>query len=128
MELEFKKLIANSQSKYYNFKVAAILECNDGTLFKGVNIETSSPAGGCCAERVALFSALTSGKNKIDFKKIYVYNETEKFCRPCFICRQALNDYCSKNLEIVSYNKNFEKSSLLLEELCPYQFSEDDLK
>lgn len=125
---KLEDLIKNSKSLYYNYPVAAIIECIDGTCYNGVNIETSSPAAGICAERCALFSSLIDNKTKDDYKTLYVLNNTEKSITPCFICRQALIDYCYKDLEIVSYNKNGEKRHYILEDLCPEIFGEDNLK
>ena len=59
---KLKQVIKNSKSKYYHFPVAAILECTDNTYYQGVNIETSSPGAGTCAERCALFFSLADGK------------------------------------------------------------------
>ena len=125
---KLNEIIENSKSKYYNFPVAAILECNDGKLYAGVNIETSSPAAGVCAERNAIFSAITSGNRKENFKKIYTLNKTENIITPCFICRQALVDYCNPELEIVSFNSLGESKTYLLKDLTPNSFEEDDLK
>ncbi len=124
---ELKELIKNAKTKVYKFPVAAIVECIDGSIYKGVNIETSSPASGICAERNALYQAIADGKNKEDFKRIYILNETEKNITPCFICRQALYDFCNSNIEIISYNNSGLEQKFILNELCPYPFSEDDL-
>ncbi len=123
-----KKTIENSKSKYYHYPVAAVLECNDGTIYSGVNIETSSPQAGICAERCALFYALANGYTKDQFKKISILNQTENIITPCFICRQALNDYCNSDLEIVSYNVNGESKTFRLQDLCSESFGEDQLK
>jgi len=122
------QVIENSSSKYYHYPVGAILECVDGKLYKGVNIETSSPQAGICAERCAIFSAIADGYKKEDFKRIYILNETENIITPCFVCRQALSDYCMQDLEIVSFNKNGESKTYILHELIPYGFGEDSLK
>ena len=124
---KLNKLIENSCSKYFNYPVCCILECNDGTLYNGVNVETSSPAAGICAERNAIFSAISNGKNKDDFKRIYLLNKTNNIITPCFICRQALNDYCNPDLEIISFNKLGEYKTYILSDLCPDAFKEDDL-
>ena len=55
---KLNEIIENASSKYYNYPVAALLECNDGKLYAGVNVETSSPSAGICAERNAFFSTL----------------------------------------------------------------------
>ena len=125
---QLNEIIKNSSSKYYHYPVAAILECNDGTLFRGVNIETSSPASGICAERCAIFSAMAQGLRQEDFKRIYILNKTESNITPCFICRQALNDYCDSNLEIISYNNQGKTRKWLLKDLCVEAFEEDNLK
>ena len=131
MEKIFEKLnqvIENSCSKYYHYPVGAILECKDGRLFPGVNVETSSPAAGICAERNAIFTALANGYKKEDFKKIYLLNKTENIITPCFICRQALVDYCDSEFEIESFNILGESKSYLLKDLTPNSFGEDSLK
>lgn len=125
---KLNELIENSSSKYYNYPVAAILECANGELFSGVNVETSSPAAGVCAERNAIFSAIANGYKKENFKRIYILNKTDNIITPCFICRQALNDYCNSDLEIVSYNKLGETKTFILKDLCSYAFEEDSLK
>lgn len=121
-------LIEKASSKYYHYPVAAILECTDGSLWPGVNIETSSPQAGICAERCAIFSAIAEGYQKEHFKKIYLLNKTENMITPCFICRQALNDYCNPELEIISYNILGESKTYLLNDLCVNSFGEDSLK
>ena len=65
---KLRKLIENSYSPVYKYYVAAILECTNGQTFTGVNVETSSPASGMCAERNALYSAIAHGY------KIITYN------------------------------------------------------
>lgn len=122
------KLIENSSSKYYHYPVAAILECDTGKMYHGVNIETSSPQAGICAERCAIFAAIADGVNKDKFKRIYILNKTEKNITPCFICRQALYDYCNPELEIISYNINGESTSYILNDLITNSFGDDDLK
>lgn len=123
---KLQNLSKNSQSNYYHYPVASIVECNDGTLFYGVNVETSSPGSGICAERNALFNALCHGYKKEDFKKIHIYNLTDKTITPCFVCRQALIDYCNMDIEIISYTDNLKKS-YLLSDLCPLSFDKRNL-
>lgn len=119
-------LLEKSSSLYFNYPVAAVLELNDGTLIDGVNIETSSPAAGICAERNALFSAMTKGYRKEDFKAIHLMAKTGETIYPCFICRQALSDYCDKNLPVIVYTKQGEVT-ITLDKLCTYPFSSEDL-
>ncbi|MDD6223909.1 MAG: cytidine deaminase [bacterium] len=125
---KLNQVIENASSKYYHYPVAAMIECQDGTLLEGVNVETSSPQAGICAERNALFQAITKGYHQEDIKRVYLLNKTENIITPCFICRQALYDYCSPHLEIISFNNRKEKKVYSLKELCPNSFSEEDLK
>jgi len=125
---KLNQIIDNSSSKYYDYPVAAILECSDGNFYAGVNIETSSPAAGVCAERNAIFAAITAGYKKEDFKRIYILNKTDKIITPCFICRQALVDYCNPNLEVISFNNLGERKIFLLKDLVPNGFGEGSLK
>ena len=128
MKERLRELLENSYSPIYNYSVAAIVECKDGKTFEGVNVETSSPNAGICAERNALFSAIAAGYKKSEIKNIYIMNKTDKECYPCFVCRQALNDFCDKNTKIITYNYNGDRENIVtLEDLCPYPFSDDDL-
>ena len=125
---KLNQVIKNSSSKYYHYPVAAILECSDGNLYPGVNVETSSPQAGICAERCAIFAAIADGYKKEDFKKIYLLNKTENIITPCFICRQALNDYCNSDLEIISFNNTGDSEIYMLKDLCNNAFGEESLK
>ena len=102
MEEKLDILLERSKSLYFHYPVAAILECYDGTLFYGVNIETSSPAAGVCAERNALFSAISQGYTR------------------------ALVDYCKQDLEIIIYYEGKLKQ-VLLHEISPFAFCDADL-
>ncbi len=128
MKEKLTSLLEKSFSPIYGYYVSAIVECKDGQMFEGVNVETSSPAAGICAERNALYSAIASGYKKGDIKAIYIMNKTEKECYPCFICRQALTDFCELNMPIITYNYggNIERV-VTIKDLCPFPFSEEDL-
>ncbi|MDD4624170.1 MAG: cytidine deaminase [Bacilli bacterium] len=122
---DLKKLLDNSKSKYYNFRVSAILLTKDGNKFKGVNVETSSPNAGICAERNALYSAISNGYNKEDFFELHIM--ADKPVTPCFICRQALVDYLNKETKIYIYSLNGLENIYTLDQLTPYSFSEENL-
>lgn len=129
MKEKLQKLLQNSYTPYYKYPVSAIVIMKDGREFSGVNIETSSPASGSCAERIALYSAITAGYKKGDVKEIHVMSKTEEDCFPCFICRHALNDLCNRNVKVFSHT--YSDSRIVchtIEELCPYPFSDDNLK
>ena len=126
MKERLLELTNNSSSPYYHYPVAAILECKDGKLFEGVNVETSSPAAGICAERNALYSAITAGYKKGDFKAIHLIAKSLEVIYPCFICRQTLFDYCDKDMEIISYGEN-DVVKTTVHELCVKGFGDENL-
>lgn len=129
MKDKLQKLLNNSYTPYYKYPVSSIILMKDGTEFSGVNVETSSPAAGICAERNALYSAITAGYKKGSVKEIHVMSKTEDDCFPCFICRHALNDLCDKDTLIISHNYSDSRVVVhKLEELCPYPFSDDNMK
>jgi cytidine deaminase len=107
--------------------VAAIVVTNDGEKFKGVNIETSSPAAGICAERNALYAAIAKGYKKNDIKELHVMVDSDESAEPCFICRQALVDFTNKDVPIYLYSKNQFQRMVTVGELTPYPFSKEDL-
>ena len=88
---------ANSYSPYSSFCVGAALLCADGTVYLGTNVENVSYGATCCAERSALFSAI-SNSNK-EFEAIAI-TATKTPCYPCGICRQVMAELCNKDFKI----------------------------
>lgn len=128
MKSNLIKLIKNSKSEYYNFPVVSILECYDGTIFNGVNVETSSPQAGTCAERCAIYSAIANGYSKKDFKALHIMSASCELVYPCMICRQTLIDLCPKDLDIALYDADSEDIvHVTIDELAPFAFSSEDL-
>ena len=128
MEDKLKKLLNNSYTPYYKYPVASIVVMNDGKEFSGVNVETSSPAAGICAERNAIYSAITYGYGKGSIKEIHIMSRTEDDCFPCFICRHAISDLCDKDVMIYSHTYSGRIVSHSVSELCPYPFGDDNMK
>jgi len=85
---------------YSQFKVGAALLTSRGEIITGANVESASYGLTCCAERVALFSALTSGKK--DFVAIAVTAEMEGGAMPCGACRQLLSEYAPKAAVLIA--------------------------
>jgi cytidine deaminase len=85
---------------YSNFKVGAALQTSDGKIFTGANVESASYGLTCCAERVALFHALTTGKKK--FYAIAVVARIDGGAMPCGACRQLLSEYAPDALVWIS--------------------------
>lgn len=122
---KLKELLNNSRSDYFHFNVSAAIVTKDNRVFYGVNVETSSPAAGICAERNALYNAITNGVRETDIKEVHVMSKSGVF--PCFICRQALSDYCSSDVKVYAHSINGDVKSATIEELCTYAFGRSDL-
>lgn len=118
-------LLDKSRSDYFNFPVSTAVVTTKGTFY-GVNVETSSPQAGICAERNALYNAFTNGIKNEDIKEIHVMSK--KGVTPCFICRQALVDFCNIDTKVYVYNLEGLKGEYTVSELCTYAFSKGDLE
>lgn len=127
MKEKLEKLLQNAYSPYYNFKVGCIVVMKDGNEFVGVNVENANGTS-ICAERHAIGQAIANGYKKGDFDKLYVMLENGEFGTPCFACRQVIVEFFNKDSLIISVNKNGEEKAYKVSELCPYPFSEEDLK
>ena len=115
----------NAYAPYSNFKVGAALLCDDGEVFVGANVENSSFGLTNCAERSALFAAVSAGKRS--FKAVAIVGgkdgEVTDFCPPCGACRQALAEFSpSGELEVILFDGKAEKS-FKLSSLLPESFS-----
>ncbi len=127
MEQKLKEILKNSYSPYSNFKVAAIAIMKDGREFKGVNVENASYGACNCAERSAIFSAISNGYTKGDFNKLYVMCQSEQIGTPCFICRQVISEMFEKDKEVVCFNPKGEYKIFKVCDLCPYPFDDETL-
>ena len=127
MKEELVKLLDKSRSDYFNFPVSAGIVTTKG-IFYGVNVETSSPSAGICAERNALFSMITAGYKVGDVKEINIMLSSGEIGTPCFVCRQMISELCDKDTIVNCYAKDGTVETHTVEELCPYPFGEEDLK
>ena len=129
MKEKLLELQKNSYVPISNFPVSACVVTKDGQKFFGVNVEDASTRAGTCAERSAIFNAITSGVKKGDFFELHVMTSAKKkIGMPCFVCRQMIEEVFPKDAKVYCYDKEGQVISHTVEELCPYPFSEDDLK
>ena len=110
---------------YSNFYVGAALITEDDKIYTGCNIESSSYSLTICAERTAIFKAISEGERK--FKAIAVACDTEDFISPCGACRQVISDLCG-DIDIIMVNSKNEIKVMKTSELLPLAFSDKDLK
>lgn len=120
-----KEQLVFSYTPYSSFKVGAALLTNSGKVFTGCNIENSAFSPTVCAERVAIFKAVSEGEK--DFKAIAIvggqHGVIKDFCPPCGVCRQVMSEFCDKSFEILLANGNNEIKKYKLNELLPLSFS-----
>jgi len=110
-----------ARAKYSNFKVGSALLCDDGRVFTGCNIESSSYGLTICSERVALFKALSEGAD--NFVRIVIVADTDELTAPCGACRQLMWDFCG-DLEIVLTNLAGKSKTFRLTQLFPQPFGD----
>ena len=122
-------LAKNAYAPISNFRVSSIIIMNDGREFCGVNVEDASTRAGTCAERNAIFAAITAGYKKGDFKELHVMcADSDKISTCCFVCRQLIVEFFDRDANVICYDKNGNFKKFTVQELCPYPFNEDDLK
>jgi len=109
----------NAAAAFSHFKVGAALEGADGTVFTGCNVENATYGLTICAERVAMFKALSEGHRT--FTRIAIVADTEAPTPPCGACRQILWEF-GGNLEILLANLTEEKGRHQLKDLLPIPF------
>ena len=110
---------------YSNFHVGAALECSDGTVYTGCNVENSSYGATNCAERTAIFKAVSEGYK--DFVRIAIYSpDSEIYAMPCGICRQVMVEF-NYDMELILGKANGEFKVMTLRQLLPEAFTPESL-
>ncbi len=127
MKEKLLELLENSYSPYSKFKVAAIAVMKDGKEFVGVNVENASYGVCNCAERSAIFSAISNGYKRYDFEKLYVMCDCDEIGTPCFICRQVISEMFELEKKVVCISPKGEKKEFNVSELCPFPFNDTTL-
>lgn len=117
-------MLDQSYSPYSHFPVGAALECSDGTVFTGCNIENAAYSPTICAERAAVAKAVSEGHR--DFVRLVVAGRSRDFCVPCGVCRQVLREFAPE-LEIICLNGAGEEKVFTLPELLPHSFGPEFL-
>ena len=108
-----------SYSPYSHFQVGAVLLCDDGHLFAGANIEIAGSSASCCAMRVALTSAISSGYHYFVGAAMTSESDETDFTI-CGACRQMLGEFCGADMPIVFVGRTGALRTLKVRELMPY--------
>ncbi len=115
-----KEASLNAYVPYSGFPVGAALECEDGTVFTGCNIENAAYGDTICAERTAVAKAVSEGQRS--FTRIAIYAEGKGYCMPCGSCRQVLTEF-SPEMEVLCAKAGGSYVSYPLTRLMPYTFN-----
>lgn len=125
-----EKMRQQSYTPYSGFAVGAALLCHDGTVYTGCNIENASFTPTVCAERVAVFKAVSEGHR--DFSAIAIVGGSAGspggFCAPCGVCRQVLSEFCDPaHFTVYLMGKDGSPVGYRLSDLLPLSFGKNDL-
>jgi cytidine deaminase len=130
--MDYKKLAKlaidareNAYVPYSKFKVGAAVVTVDGTIYTGCNIENASYGATNCAERTAIFKAISEGHKEI--KAIAVVGDMSTNTYPCGICRQVIAEFATKDIQIILVKNEDEYIVKTMEELLPGAFTKEDL-
>lgn len=110
---------------YSHFQVGAAVLTKDNHVYQGCNIENASYGLANCAERTAIFKAVSEGNKEID--TIVVVADTDGPVSPCGACRQVMAEFFDHDTKIILANLNGEKVETTIDELLPGSFSAKDL-
>lgn len=119
-----KEASEKAYSPYSNYKVGASLLTKSGKIYTGCNIENASFGATVCAERVAIFKAVSEGEKNFEMIAIYI-NDEKHIPSPCGICRQVMMEF-APNLKLILSN-GYDYEIYKLEELLPYPFTKNFL-
>lgn len=123
--------LPRAYAPYSEFYVSAALLCEDGEIITGVNIENASYPAGNCAERTAIFKAVSEGKRR--FAAIAVCGGKKgvvtDYCPPCGICRQVMREFCDPGeFRIILVKSPEDYREYRLEELLPESFGPEHME
>lgn len=116
---------AMAVAPYSHFKVGALAVTKSGKIFTGCNVENSTYGLTMCAERVAIFKALSEGER--EFVKVVVVADTPEPCYPCGACRQIICDF-APDAEIICANLKNQHEVYMASELLPHAFGDGSFK
>lgn len=128
--MDYKKLVEmayeameNAYVPYSNFNVGAALLTKSGKIFTGCNVECASYGGTNCAERTAIFKAVSEGEK--EFTAIAIVSKTMDLTFPCGICRQVISEFADEMDVILA--KDLDYKVFKLSELLPHMFDKNSL-
>ncbi|UWD34540.1 cytidine deaminase [Mesomycoplasma molare] len=127
MYLKLKKLLDNAYAPYSNFPVAAILKDKDEKEWNGVNVENAAYPSGLCAERSALFGAISYGFKPKSIVEIHIISKKKDFIAPCAGCRQVMTELMPQDAKVFQYGIEGQCRVNTVKELVPYWIAPEDI-
>jgi cytidine deaminase len=110
-----------AHAPYSHFRVGAALETARGGVFSGCNIENATYGLTVCAERVAIWKALSEGET--EFRRLAIVVDTSELTPPCGACRQVIWEFCS-DIEVILANLHGKRAIYRMKDLLPYPFDQ----
>ncbi|ETT77923.1 cytidine deaminase [Bacillus mycoides] len=123
---EANKMLSKAYIPYSKFPVGAALVTKEGKIYTGCNIENASYGLCNCAERTAIFKAVSEGER--DFSYLVITGETDGPISPCGACRQVIAEFCDSKMPVLLTNVKGDEKEVTVEQLLPGAFSIEDLK
>ncbi|GAB6428535.1 cytidine deaminase [Bacillus luti] len=122
---EANKMLSKAYIPYSKFPVGAALVTKEGKIYTGCNIENASYGLCNCAERTAIFKAVSEGER--DFSYLVITGETDGPISPCGACRQVIAEFCDPKMPVLLTNVKGDEKEVTVEQLLPGAFSIEDL-
>ncbi|WP_027963342.1 cytidine deaminase [Halalkalibacillus halophilus] len=120
-----KQMLDHAYVPYSKFPVGAALITDEGKVYQGCNIENAAYPVTCCAERTAIFKAVSEGER--NFKALAVIANTDRPVPPCGACRQVMSEFFSPEMKVYITSKDLEVKEVTVQELLPFSFTPEDL-
>lgn len=129
MDRELREKAREARRKAYapysNFLVGAALRTKEGLIFTGANVENASYPLGCCAERVAIYTAVAAGYR--EFERMVIVGEGPGPLAPCGGCRQVMREFGDFEVVLASAGEDTPTFTHQVSELLPLSFTKEDL-
>lgn len=118
-------MLSKAYVPYSKFPVGAALHTKDGKTYTGCNIENASYGLSNCAERTAIFKAVSEGDKEFDY--LVITGGTEEPISPCGACRQVMVEFCEPDMKVLLTNKKGKLKETTVAELLPGAFQAEDM-
>ena len=125
MKEKLIKLLDNSYAPYSNMHFACIVETKSGNFYEGVNVENASYGATVCAERNAVFNAVSHGEK--EFKTLYLMTSSDEICYPCNLCKQVFLEFFDKDVIFNVMTKSGKMEILSFDKLMSTTFTKEDI-